>query len=269
MAARLCFVGAGAMGSAAIRGLLNNNVYAKNEIAVCDISQAIRESIELELGVFTTNRLEEAVQGSDTLFIAIKPQDLAPMMESMRSQIQPNQLIISIVAGARLKILCEGLGTDRVVRAMPNTPAQIGRGVTLWTAAAGVDGDGRTRIIRILQSLGTQVFAKEEGYLDMATAVSASGPAYILLVLEAWIDAAVSIGLPRDLATRLVVETIQGTMGLVEESNSHPAALRSDVTSPGGTTAAALDRLEGGGLRSTFASAIHAAYRRSQDLGHG
>jgi pyrroline-5-carboxylate reductase len=257
------------MGSAAIRGLLKNDVYTKNEIAACDVSSEIRARVESELGISATDSFEEAVDGADTLFIAIKPQDLADAAGSLRPHLQPDQLVLSIVAGANLKTLREGLGTDRVVRAMPNTPAQIGRGVTLWTAAHGVDEADLKRTIRILGSLGTEIFTKDEGHLDMATAVSASGPAYALLVLEAWIDAAVSIGLPRDLAARLAVETIQGTMALVEDSDRHPADLRADVTSPGGTTAAALDQLERGALRATFTKGIQAAYRRSQELGRG
>jgi pyrroline-5-carboxylate reductase len=257
------------MGSAAIRGLLKNEVYAENEIAACDVSSVIRERVESELGVLTTDNIEEAVDGADTVFVAIKPQDLAALGDSLRPALLSHQLILSIVAGANLIALREGLGSDRVVRAMPNTPAQIGRGVTLWTAAHGVDEDDIKRTIRILGSLGTEIFTKDESHLDMATAVSASGPAYALLVLEAWIDAAVGIGLPRDLATRLALETIQGTLALAGNSERHPADLRADVTSPGGTTAAALDQLERGALRATFASAIRAAYRRSQELGGG
>lgn len=269
MASRICFVGAGAMGTATIRGLLNNGVYAENQIVACDVSSVIRERVKSELGIPTTDNIEEAVDGADTVFVAIKPQDLAVAAASLRPQLRPDHLVLSIVAGAKLSTLCEILETDRVVRAMPNMPAQIGRGVTLWTAAHGVAEGDVKRTIRILGSLGTEIFTKDESHLEMATAVSASGPAFALLVLEAWIDAAVGIGLPRDLATRLALETIQGTMALAESSERHPADLRSDVTSPGGTTAAALDQFERGALRATFTRAIQAAYRRSQELGAG
>ena len=269
MSSRICFVGAGAMGSAAIRGLLKNEVYSKSQVVACDVSGEIRARVESDLGVLATGDLEEAIDGADTVLVAVKPQDLAAAGASLRAGLLPHQLIISIVAGASLGTLRAATGTDRVVRAMPNTPTQIGRGVTLWTAAHGVDEDDLKKTIRILGALGAEIFTKDERHLDMATAVSASGPAYALLVLEAWIDAAVGIGLPRDLAYRLAIETIQGTMALVESAGRHPADLRGDVTSPGGTTAAALDEMERGALRATFSKAIQAAYRRSRELGGG
>ncbi len=269
VSSRICFVGAGAMGSAAIRGLLKNEIYEKSQVVACDVSGEIRARVESDLGVLATGNLEEAIDGADTVLVAVKPQDLAAAGASLRAGLLAHQLIISIVAGASLSTLRAATGTDRVVRAMPNTPTQIGRGVTLWTAAHGVDEDDLKKTIRILGALGAEIFTKDERHLDMATAVSASGPAYALLVLEAWIDAAVGIGLPRDLAYRLAIATIQGTMALVESAGRHPADLRGDVTSPGGTTAAALDEMERGALRATFSKAIQAAYRRSRELGGG
>ncbi len=269
MASKICFVGAGAMGSAAIRGLLKNEVYAKSEITACDPSDETRTRVKSDLGVAATSKYEDATDAADTIFLAVKPQDLAAASESLRPNLLPHQLVISIVAGAPLETLRDGLGTDRIVRAMPNTPAQIGRGVTLWTAAHGVDEDDLKRTIRILGSLGAEIFTKDERHLDMATAVSASGPAYAFLVLEAWVDAGVNIGLPRPIAQKLALETIRGSLALVEASGKHPAELRAEVTSPGGTTAAALHELEQGRLRATFTKAIRAAYRRSRELGLG
>ena len=189
------------MGSAAIRGLLKNEVYSKSQVVACDVSGEIRARVESDLGVLATGDLEEAIDGADTVLVAVKPQDLAAAGASLRAGLLPHQLIISIVAGASLGTLRAATGTDRVVRAMPNTPTQIGRGVTLWTAAHGVDEDDLKKTIRILGALGAEIFTKDERHLDMATAVSASGPAYALLVLEAWIDAAVGIGLPETLLT--------------------------------------------------------------------
>jgi pyrroline-5-carboxylate reductase len=267
MAHQVCFIGAGAMGGATICGLLRETVFAPDEIVACDPAQDLLKTLSGELSIDTTADNVEGLKGARTVFLAIKPQHLEAVCAGIRPALQSDQLVISIVAGARLDTLCEYLDSTRVVRAIPNTPAQVGAGITLWTSADGVTSDDLQTTGRILGALGTELRTEDERHIDMATAVSASGPAYAFLILEAWTDAGVRIGLPRSIAERLARETLVGSMRMQEVTGSHPADLRAQVTSPGGTTAAALQAFEEGGLRASFGQAIEAAFRRSIELG--
>jgi pyrroline-5-carboxylate reductase len=178
-------------------------------------------------------------------------------------------LALSIVAGATIERLADGLAHTRVVRAMPNTPAQIGQGITVWTATPEVSEGQRKQAQLILGSLGEDIFMDDERYLDMATALSGSGPGYVFMMMEAMIDAGVHLGFSRQIATRLVTQTIRGSVAFAEQSNKHVAELRNQVTSPGGTTAEALYHMEKGGLRTVISRGIWAAYQRSVALGQG
>lgn len=267
MAHQVCLIGAGAMGGAIIRGLLRNSDFKATDIIACDPDTKVLHDLERELSIDTSTNNEEGIEDSLTIFLAVKPQHLEKVCARLVPTIKDKQLIISIVAGSRLSTLCAHLDTDRVVRAIPNTPAQVGAGVTLWKAAAGVSQTDLQESRRILGALGTELQTSDERHIDMATAVSASGPAYALLILEAWTDAGVRIGLPRATAEQLVRETLIGSMRIQEHTGLHPADLRSQVTSPGGTTAAALQVFEEEGLRSSFGRAIESAFRKSIDLG--
>ncbi len=267
MAHQVCFIGAGAMGGATIRGLLREKVFTPDEIVACDPAESLLKNLSGELSIDTTADNVEGLKGARTVFLAIKPQHLEAVCAGIRPALRNDQLVISIVAGARLDTLCGYLDSTRVVRAIPNTPAQVGAGITLWTAASGVNSDDLQTTSRILGALGTELRTEDERHIDMATAVSASGPAYAFLILEAWTDAGVHIGLPRSTAERLARETLVGSMRMQEVTGSHPADLRAQVTSPGGTTAAALQAFEEGGLRASFGQAIEAAFRRSIELG--
>jgi pyrroline-5-carboxylate reductase len=176
-------------------------------------------------------------------------------------------MVISIVAGARLKAFREGLAHDAIVRVMPNTPAQIGEGMSVWTGTHGVNETQLEQARTILQALGKERYVKEEKFLDMATAISGTGPTYVFLVMEAMIDAAVHLGFPRHIAYELVTETMRGSTLFAMRSAKHTAELRNMVTSPGGTSAAALYELEKGSLRTVISRAIKAAYERSKQLG--
>jgi pyrroline-5-carboxylate reductase len=178
-------------------------------------------------------------------------------------------LVLSIVAGARLEDLTRTLGHPAAVRAMPNTPAQIGQGITVWAATPAAAPDQRETARAMLACLGTEVFAEDEDYLDMATAVSGTGPAYVFLFMEALVDAGVHLGFPRRIAEQLVVQTLKGSVAFYETSPSHLARLRNQVTSPAGTTAAALYFLEKAGFRPAISRAVWAAYERSVQLGRG
>jgi pyrroline-5-carboxylate reductase len=186
-------------------------------------------------------------------------------MEELRN-ILAQQAVLSIVAGAGLASLCQGLGYNCVIRAMPNMPAQIGQGMTVWTATAEVGSKQKEMAQSIVGALGEEIYVADEKYLDMATALSGSGPAYVFLFIEALIDAGVHIGLSRDIAQKLAVQTVLGSTRVVHETNRHPAELRDMVTSPGGTTTEALFQLEKGGLRSLLLEAVVAAYDKAKNL---
>ena len=165
--------------------------------------------------------------------------------------------------------LADGAAHASVVRAMPNTPAQIGMGITVWTATDEVSAVHKEQAQAILGSLGEEIFVEHESYLDMATALSGSGPGYVFMMMEALIDAGVHLCFSRHIARQLVFQTMRGSFEYAERSGKHPAELRNQVTSPGGTTAAALYHMEKGGLRTVISRGIWAAYQRSVELGQG
>jgi pyrroline-5-carboxylate reductase len=199
--------------------------------------------------------------------LAIKPQNLATVMAELDGQLKSSQLVLSIVAGARINTLSQGLNHSAIVRAMPNTPTRIGEGMSVWTATTGVTEKQRERAATILGALGKEIHVDDEEYIDMATAVSGSGPAYIFLMIESLVEAAVHIGLPRDMAQELVLQTVLGSGRFLQQSGKPPAELRRMATSPGGTTAAALRKLEEGGFSDLLIQAVIAAHNRAKELG--
>ena len=264
---RLAFVGAGAMGGAMIRGALAAGLVPAEEIVVGEVVTERRAELSRRLGVRALRSNRAAVEGADVVILAVKPQAMPTVLAELRGVLRTDQLALSVAAGIRLETLIEGLAHAAVARAMPNTPAQIGAGVTVWTAAGAVDAAGRERARSILAGMGRAVEVEDEGYLDMATALSGSGPGYVFLFLEALIDAGVHIGLPRPIAAELAVETPIGSGLMARDLKSHPADLRNMVTSPGGTTAAGLSQLEAGALRAAVDRAVVAAFERSRALG--
>jgi pyrroline-5-carboxylate reductase len=192
---------------------------------------------------------------------------LARVGREIRGRLQPGQLVISILAGATTRALTGHLGHREVVRSMPNTPAQLGRGMTVWYATPEASPDQREQAATLLGALGAQIEVDDERLVAMATAVSGTGPTYVFLVMEALIDAAVHLGFARHIAHDLVIETLEGSTLFAKQSGMHPAELRNMVTSPGGTSAAALHELESGRLRTVLSEAVWAAFRRTVELG--
>jgi pyrroline-5-carboxylate reductase len=190
-------------------------------------------------------------------------------MPGIRGHLRRQDLLLSILAGTPIRKLADGVAHAAVVRAMPNTPAQIGEGMTVWTATPEVTTEQRAQAQAILGALGVELFVGDEGYLDMATALSGTGPAYIFMFMEALVDAGVHLGFSRRVSEQLVFQTMRGSLEYAAQSGKHVAELRNQVTSPGGTTAAALYHLEKGGLRTVLSRAIWAAYQRSVELGQG
>ncbi|MBM4444019.1 MAG: pyrroline-5-carboxylate reductase [Chloroflexi bacterium] len=263
---RMAFIGGGNMGEAMIRGILDRGTAKAREIRVSDISEARRSHLAQKYGLAVTDSNRSATERAEVIILAIKPGSLPQVMEELKGSLKAGQTVISIAAGVTLARLSQGLGRKSVVRAMPNMPAQIGQGMTVWTATEEVNEEDRRRARLVLEALGRQAFVPDERFIDMATAVSGSGPAYVFLIIESFVDAAVRIGLPRDLAQELVLETVLGSAHLVQKSDRHPAELRNLVTSPGGTTAEGLHVLEEGSLRALLGRAIIAAYEKAKAL---
>lgn len=262
---KVSFIGGGVMGEAMIRALIRHNI-GPGAIQVGEVDPERAKFLSETYGVRCFSNNVEAILRSEVVILSVKPSSLTEVASEIRGKLGPGQLLLSIIAGASLKILQESTGHRAAVRAMPNTPAQIGEGMTVWTASPEVSKQQKAVARAILATLGKEIYVEEEKYLDMATALSGSGPAYVFLFIEALTDAGVCLGLPRELAQELVLQTIHGAVRLCQDSQKHPAELRNMVTSPGGTTAAALLCLEEGGLRGLLAQAVIAAYQRAKAL---
>ncbi len=264
---KLAFIGGGMMGEAILAGALAREIASPAGVAVCEIVPARRDHLAQEHGVRVTEDPAEAVAGASIVVLAVKPQEFASAAHGLRGHVGARQTVMSIMAGVTIPSIQAALNHSAVVRAIPNTPARIGEGITIWTATDAISDDAREAVRSILSVLGDEVYVGEEKYVDMATAVSSSGAAYVFLVIEAMIDAAVHIGLRREVATRMVLQTVAGSARYAQSTGSHPADLRNQVTSPGGTTTEALLVLEQAGLRAAFIDAIEAAYRKARELG--
>jgi pyrroline-5-carboxylate reductase len=262
-------IGPGVMAEAIIGGLIKEKVIPAGNILASGPRQERLVDLARRFQIQTTTDNTAAVQNADVVILCVKPQKLHEVLDDLGSEIPKNALVISIVAGATLQNLMTGLDHAVVVRAMPNTPAQIGEGMTVWTQSEDISDAQHDLAGQILGALGREIFVEDESYIDMATAVSGTGPAYVFLFLEAMIDAGVHLGLPRRIAEEMVMQTIKGSIAYYSENDSHPARLRNQVTSPGGTSATALYYLEKMGFRTAISRAIWAAFTRSQELGKG
>lgn len=259
-------VGAGVMAEAMIAGLLADRAVKPNRLVASHPRRERRTALVERYGIRMVSRNRDAAAGADTVVLAVKPQVLPAAMRDLASVLAPDQVVLSIVAGANLATLARGLGHPAVVRAMPNTPAQIRRGISVWAAAPACTAEQRERARAVLRALGTEHLVADESLVAMATALSGTGPTYLFAVMEALIDAGVHLGFPRELAHDLVAATLVGSSEFAARSDLHPAQLRNAVTSPGGTSAAAIYELEKGRLRTVLSDAVWAAYRRTQEL---
>jgi pyrroline-5-carboxylate reductase len=250
-----------------IKGMVAQEVVQAPQIMASDPVLARREQMKSQFGVTTTDSNRAGVQDADVVVLSVKPQILPKVMAELKGNIPSDALVLSIVAGVPIATMQKALGHDRIVRTMPNTPAQVGKGMTVWVATPKVSADQRVLTQRILNALGEQVMVEDEHYLDMATGLSGSGPGYVFLLIEAMVDAGVHIGFSRADALKMVLQTIDGSVELVRNTGLHPAELKNRVTSPAGTTAAGLFELEQSGVRAAILRAVDAAYRRSEALG--
>ena len=264
---RTAFIGGGTMAEAMLKGVLARGVAEPQAIAVSDIRRERLAALAQTYGVRTSDDNRRVLEGSEVVVLAVKPQNLEAVLGELKGAATPEQLVLSIVAGAKVATIVGGLTHQAVVRAMPNTPAQIGEGMTVWTASDAVSHGQKEAARAILEALGGQVYVPSEDLVDMATAISGSGPAYFFLMMEALVDAAVGVGVPSAMAEELVLHTALGAARLATESGKHPSELREMVTSPGGTTEKALACFEEGGFRPLVARAVVAAYERAKELG--
>jgi pyrroline-5-carboxylate reductase len=266
---QIAFIGSGTMAEAMIRGLLSQKLVKPEQIIASGPRADRGKHLAQRHKIRVTTDNQEAAEEGQIVILAVKPQVLPEVMSEIRGHLRRQDLVLSIIAGMPIRIIADGLAHAAVVRAMPNTPAQIGQGITVWTITPEVSGKQKEQARAILASLGQEIFVDDEDYLDMATALSGTGPAYVFLLMEAMIDAGVHMGFSRRVASQLVVQTMRGSIEFADRSNLHVAELRNQVTSPGGTTAEALYHMEKGGLRTVISRGIWAAYQRSIALGKG
>ncbi|MBN1994197.1 MAG: pyrroline-5-carboxylate reductase [Anaerolineae bacterium] len=264
---KICFIGAGAMATAMIAGVTKKGLIEPKNIIASDPYPAQLEKLAQRYQINTTQDNLEAVKDQDIVILAVKPQNLAEIGQELRGHIPSKALVLSIIAGANIAKISQALHHYRVVRVMPNTPARVGKGISVWMATDEVTETQRQQSQAILAALGEEIYVDKEDYLDMATALSGTGPAYVFLFMEAMIDAGVHMGFSRRVAEQLVFQTIEGSVAFARDSGRHAAELRNMVTSPGGTTADALYQLEKGAFRTVLSKAIWAAYKKSRYLG--
>ncbi|HJS24157.1 MAG TPA: pyrroline-5-carboxylate reductase [Pyrinomonadaceae bacterium] len=264
---RLAFIGCGVMAEAIIAGLLRKKLVEPEQIAGSHPRQTRREEMHVKYGIEMFENNRDAATDSSVLVLAVKPQRLHRVLEELKGALVKEQLVVSIVAGAKIATIAEELLHASIARAMPNTPAQIGEGVTAWTTSAEVNETQERQVCAMLDALGKTVRVENEHQIDMATALSATGPTYIFMVMEALIDAGVHMGFSRHVAQELVHQMMLGAVLFARESHKHPAELRNMVTSPGGTSAEAIYQMEKGSLRTVLSKAVWAAYQRAESLG--
>lgn len=264
---RLTIIGAGAMGAAFARGIISSGLVNAENITLVDIDEDKLNKIKNELGVTVSPDAVSAIEDAEAVLLAVKPGIVKIALTGIRNVIKPGQLVISIAAGVKIESieseLPAGIG---VVRAMPNTPCQIGAGA-IGFSRGSVVSDSQVEIAKNIFSAVGISFEVPEKLLNAVTGLSGSGPAYIYVLIEALSDAGVRVGLPRDVSLQLSAQTVMGAARMVIESGEHPGMLKDQVTSPGGTTIAGVDALEKAGFRSALIEAVKAAASRSEELG--
>ena len=255
------------MAEAIVGGILDAKIATPRDIRVGEPLEQRRAHLEERYGIEAGPSNPGVVKEADLVVLSVKPQNLTEVMAELGPSLNSRHAVLSIVAGARMETLVKGLDHSAVIRVMPNTPAQIGAGMSVWTASSQVGEKHIAAARDILRTLGEEIYVADEKLMDMATALSASGPAYVFLFIEALIDAGVYLGMPRDMAQKLVLQTVQGSTRLAQESGRHPAELKDMVSSPGGGTVEALKVFEQGAFAGVVLEAVVAAYEKYRALG--
>lgn len=255
------------MAQAIIKALLKGRIIPAENITASDVSQQNLERLRVELGIKTAVNNTSAIYEAEIIILAVKPQNLDDLSRELYGLFGSQQLVISILAGTPIARLSASLGHDKIVRAMPNTPAQIGMGMTVWTCSRQVSDKQKQTAETILSSMGEAIFAEEENRIDMATAISGSGPAYFFLFMENLIESAISLGFDSQTARNLVMQTALGSVKYAASSEQDISKLRQQVTSPGGTTAEAIKYFNSCGIKETIHGAVTAAYHKATEMG--
>lgn len=268
---KLAFIGCGVMGESIVAGLLRKKLVLPNQIVASHPRLQRREELseryKIEVYENNADAVDSLPENNSMVVLCVKPQRLKGVLEELKVVVKSNQLVISIIAGATIETLSTSLNNDFVVRAMPNTPSQIGQGMTAWTCSDKVKIEQKEQVKVLLTALGKEIYVETENQIDMATSLSATGPTYIFMMMEALTDAGVHMGFSREVSKELVQQTMLGSTLFAMESHKHPAELRNMVTSPGGTSAAAIYEMEKGTMRTVLSKAVYAAYKRAVELG--
>jgi pyrroline-5-carboxylate reductase len=262
---KLGIMGGGVMGEALLSRLIAQKIYVPAEVLVSEPQAHRREFLVSQYGITTTSNNQQVVAEAEVLLLAIKPQ----VFDAVTAALQPvmtSQIVVSILAGTPLARLEAAFPKQPVVRAMPNTPATVGSGITAIAPGQHAQAAHLQIAHQIFAAVG-EVVEVSESLIDAVTGLSGSGPGYVAVMIEALIDGGVAVGLPRAIATQLAIQTVRGTAELLQTSGLHPAELKDRVTSPGGTTIAGIAHLESVGFRSALIEAVRASYQRSQELG--
>lgn len=268
----LTFIGCGVMAESVVAGLLRKKLVSSDQITASHPRENRRRELHEKYGIKVFEKNAEAVESvkaaeNSGVFLCVKPQRIKGVLEEIKDIVTSEQMILSIIAGAKIEAISDALKNEKIVRTMPNTPSQIGAGMTAWTCTEKVSAEERAQVKSLLSALGKEIFVENENMIDMATSLSATGPTYIFMVMEALTDAGVHLGFSREVSKELVQETMLGSVLFAMESHKHPAELRNMVTSPGGTSADAIYQMEKGGLRTVLSKAVYAAYSRAVALG--
>jgi len=266
----IAFIGPGVMAEAMLSGIIKNKLTNPSNILTSGPLEDRNQELKDKYGIQPFSDNNKAAALADVVILSVKPQRLEKVLEGLQGSVKKDTLVLSIIAGASIAKISSILKHNKIVRSMPNTPAQIGEGITVWCCSSEVEEKQKTIARAILGSFGHEIYVEEEDYLDKATALSGTGPAYVYLFMEAMIDAGVHLGFSRRIAEKLVTETLRGSVDYYDKNgleSRHVASLRNQVTSPGGTSAEALYYLEKAGFRTAISRAIWAAYQRSLELG--
>jgi len=263
----ISFIGGGVMAEALIKGIINSGISNSKNIKVSEPLVGRCSYLESEYGITTVRKNRDLIDNDGLLVLAVKPQTLPQVYSDLSGKIKHGRSVVSIAAGITSSAICKGLSHTSVIRVMPNTPAQIGEGISVWTASEDVPDEDKNSVESMLNTLGENYYVDDEKLIDMATALSASGPAYVFLFLESLIEAGVYLGMSRPMARTLSIKTILGSIELVKNSGKHTAELKDMVTSPGGTTIEALVSLENDGFRAAVINGVRAAFERSREMG--
>ena len=268
---RLAFIGCGVMAESIVAGLLRQKLVKREQICASHPRKNRREELankyKIEVFEHNADAVSSLPEIDSIIALCVKPQRIGGVLQEIKPEIKPSQIVVSIIAGAKIETISEALNNHLIVRTMPNTPSQIGAGMTAWTCAETVSDEQKAQVKMLLTALGKELYVENENQIDMATALSATGPTYIFMMMEAMTDAGVHLGFSREVSKELVQQTMLGATLFAIESNKHPAELRNMVTSPGGTSAEAIYQMEKGSLRTVLSKAIYSAYKRAVDLG--